>query len=75
MMYFYENKETILNMLFQTLKQTVAGIDIVEMRYEMLTNGTELVVIIYDSGKRKPVNVSADSGIALMRDVLRAIAD
>ena len=41
----------------------------------MLTNGTELVVIIYDSGKRKPVNVSADSGIALMRDVLRAIAD
>ena len=73
MMYFYEDKETVVNMLFQTLKQTIAGVDLVEMRYEMLNNYDEIVVLIYENGYRKSVNVSCDSGLALMRGVLRAL--
>jgi len=73
MVYFYEDKATVVNMLFQTLKQTVAGVGLQEMRYEMLNDYNEIVVLIYEDGYRKSVNVSCDSGIVLMRDVLRAM--
>ena len=73
MMYFYENKETIIQLLLQALKFTVAGVDIEQIRYEQLTNGDEIAVIMYTNGYRQSVNISADSGLALMRDILRAI--
>ena len=73
MTYFYENKELVTQALFQALKTTVEGVNIAEMNYRMLTNGDELVTIIYDDGYRKTVNVSCDSGVALMKDVLRVI--
>lgn len=73
MMYFYENKETIIQLLLQALKFTVAGVNIEQIRYEQLTNGDEIAVIMYDNGYRKSVNISCDSGLALMRDILRAI--
>lgn len=73
MIYFYEDKEEIIKWLLATLKLTVAGVDISDIKYEPLANGDELAVIIYDNGFRRPVNISCDSGIALMRDILRAI--
>ena len=72
-MYFYEDKEVVTNALFQALKTTVEGVNIAEMNYRLLTNGHELVTIIYDNGYRKTVNVSCDSGVELMKDVLRVI--
>lgn len=73
MMYFYENKETIINCLYQALKFTVAGVGLEAIRYEQLGNGDELAILIYDNGYHKSVNITADSGLALMRDILRAI--
>ena len=73
MLYFYEDKQNIINYLFQTLKQTVAGVDLVSIRYEQLTNGDEIAVLMYDNGYRKSLNITCDSGLALMRDILRAI--
>lgn len=73
MLYFYEDKQTIINYLFQTLKQTVAGVDLEAIKYEALINGDEIAVLIYDNGYRKSVNISCDSGLALMRDILRVI--
>lgn len=73
MLYFYENKEVITQALFQALKTTVEGVNMAEMKYQQLGNGDELVTIIYDNGYRKTVNVSCDSGVALMKDVLREI--
>lgn len=73
MLYFYEDKQNIINYLFQTLKQTVAGVGLESIRYEQLTNGDEIAVLMYDNGYRKSVNISCDSGLALMRDILRAI--
>lgn len=73
MMYFYEDKQEIINWLFQTLKQTVAGVGLEAIKYEALSNGDEIAVLMYDNGYRKSVNISCDSGVALMRDILRAI--
>lgn len=73
MLYFYENKAIITQALFNALKTTAEGVNIAEMNYQQLTNGDELVTIIYDNGYRNTINVSADSGVALMRDVLRGI--
>lgn len=73
MTYFYEDKQNIINWLFYTLKQTVAGVGLERINYEQLTNGYEIAVLIYDNGYRKSVNISCDSGLALMRDILRAI--
>ena len=73
MLYFYEDKSYICQVILGALKATVAGLDIADIKYEQLTNGDELAVIIYDNGYRKPVNVSCDSGIAMMRDILRVI--
>ena len=73
MMYFYEDKQEIINWLFQTLKQTVAGVGLEAIKYELLTNGDEIAILMYDNGYRKSVNISCDSGLALMRDILRAI--
>ena len=73
MMYFYEDKEAVTAALFQALKTTVEGVHIAEMNYRQLGNNDELVTIVYDTGYRKTVNVSCDSGVALMKDVRRAI--
>ena len=73
MMYFYEDKEEIIKWLLATLKLTVAGVGLNDIRYEQLTNGDEIAVLIYDNEYRKTVNISCDSGVALMRDILRNI--
>lgn len=73
MYFFYEDKEEIIKWLLTTLKLTVAGLDISDIKYEQLASGDEIAVIIYDNGYRQSVNISCDSGVALMRDILRAI--
>lgn len=74
MYYFFEDKKEVTNALFTALKTTIEGVDIKEMRYDKLENNRETVTIVYVDEHRKLINVSCDSGIALMKDVLRAIA-
>lgn len=71
MYYFFEDKNEITKALFQAIKTTVEGVHIKDMRYDKLQNDHETVTIIFDNDYHKTVNVSCDSGIALMRDVLR----
>ena len=73
-MVFYEDKELILNWLLNTLRCTAAGCDLIQIRYECLQNGDELAVLIFNNGYRKTVNISCDSGIAMIQDIVRAIA-
>ena len=65
-----EDKELILHYLFQAVKRTRAGEDVVDMKFH---SGSEDVVVIWKNGFRRLVNVEADSGIAMIRDVLGAI--
>lgn len=73
MMYFYEDKKVVIQMLLQTLRCTVSGVDLADIEYKVLTDGTEIATLIYDTGYRKNVNITCDSGIALMRDILREV--
>ncbi|MEY8355226.1 hypothetical protein AALB39_17975 [Lachnospiraceae bacterium 54-53] len=62
-------KKQLVAELFKVVKMTRAGADIKDMQ---LDQEADYVIIQYEGG-HKVVNVAADSGISLMRDVLRNI--
>ena len=64
-----EDKKRIVEGLKLLLKETRAGSGIVDM---VLNESETTVTILYKSGS-KTVDVSGDSGIALIRDVARRI--
>lgn len=70
-----ENKAEITEKLFQTIRLTRAGEDISDMHYVNDPNsyGREHVIITYANGYIRRVNVSMDSGAALIRDVMEVI--
>ena len=63
-----ENMHKICESLGETLKLTSAGAGIDDLIYLQVTRD---VKIIYRNGFTKYVNVEGDSGIAMIRDVLR----
>lgn len=67
----YENKSLITKALHLTL--LLAGQDIDDMEYTKREDYEEIVTIRYKNGYTKNVCVTADSGVALMRDVLAQI--
>lgn len=67
---FNENKREIVIRLGILLKVTRAGEDIERL---VLSEDENFVTIIWENGYRKNVCVEADSGTALIRDVLDAI--
>lgn len=68
----HEDKEKILEKLFQTLVLTRAGWNLMDLEYKR-ESGLETVTAVYANGTKKRINVSCDSGIALIRDVCRHI--
>ena len=66
-----EDKQLICDLLCWALKATRDQHDLEALIYHK-DNGDELVVIHYRNGG-KNVNVTMDSGIAMIRDILRAI--
>ena len=63
-----ENKHRICEALGETLKLTRAGESIDDLIY---LHESETVKIVFRNGYAKYVSVEADSGIAMIRDVLR----
>ena len=68
-----ENKSEITTALTTTLKLTRAGYDIDHINYAVDPIGDEYCYIIFTNGGSRKVNVTADSGIALISDVVRAL--
>ena len=64
-----ENKELIVTWPCMLLKHTRAGDDIKDLVYDEEHETVEII----GYGYRKLVNVACDSGIALIKDVLRVI--
>lgn len=60
-------KEQFIKSLEDTLKLTRAGVD----RLELVDDDT--VVIYYEGGGKRPVNIALDSATAIIRDVARAV--
>lgn len=69
-----ENKARIVNQLFRLLRMTRDQEALIGLEYNKDSKTfDETVVAIYRSGRKQEINVSMDSGIALIRDVVRAL--
>lgn len=68
-----ENKQHICDLLTETLRATQDQADLQRIRYEEIGPGDQQVVLDYEGGGHRSVNVSLDSGIAMVRDILRAL--
>lgn len=67
-----EDKKKILKRLLSTLQATRAGSDIVALELEQ--NGhDEYCVIVFESGEWEKVDITADSGLTIIEDVLEAL--
>lgn len=72
---FHEDKKMFVYILTAAIHMTRAGADVACMNYYMdKDTGEEYVDIVYDSGYVKRVCVTADSCIAIMIDIAKALS-
>lgn len=72
--YEVENKQTILDRLLETFKLTRQLEDLESLTYRTdLVEGMEIVVMRYRNDGEKRVNVTADSGIAMIEDIMKYV--
>ena len=70
-----ENKQYITHALYDLLTLTSEySSELVRLEY-VKTDAEEVVVAEFRSGATKTINVHMDSGIALIRDVLKRLED
>lgn len=69
----FEDKQLICDLLLTTLKATRDQHDLKNLIYQRTSPDDEMVSIVWENGGTS-VNVSMDSGIAMIRDILRAIS-
>ena len=65
-----ENKEEIIMRLKLLLKATRAGNSIADL---ILNEGQDTVIILFRHGAVREVNIAVDSGIAIIKDVIKAL--
>ena len=72
-----ENKKDILESLFETLTRTRKWKnEIAEMLYHKDKNGNEEVLVrLYEGNAEMFIDVTGDSGMALIKDVIAALED
>lgn len=65
-----ENKQLICDRFLECLYLTRQLYDLIDLDY---IEEKELVVAHFEGGGKKEINVAMDSGIAMIRDIIRAI--
>jgi lactate dehydrogenase-like 2-hydroxyacid dehydrogenase len=65
-----ENKQLICDRLLECLYLTRHLYDLIDLDY---IKEKEIVVAHFEGGGKKEINVAMDSGIAMIRDIIRAI--
>lgn len=65
-----ENKQRICDFFTETLKQTRAASGVRSIDYD---EETEIVTITWRDSSRRRVNVSGDSGIAMIQEIIATI--
>jgi hypothetical protein len=68
-----EDKKTICELLCLTLQATRNQDDLVSLDYIHEDNGDEIVQVKWKSGSGKRINVTMDSGTAMIRDIMHSI--
>ena len=71
---YMENKQAILNKLLEAFKLTRQLEDLESLTYRTdLVEGLEIVEMKYRNGGTKRVNVTADSGVAMIEDIMKYV--
>ena len=65
-----EDKRIILNALAVVLKMTRACDDLQEITYEVTQGDDEYAVLTFSDRPTKRITITADSGIAIIKDVV-----
>lgn len=68
-----EDKQAICDYLCKALRATSYGRGIVVRTYAALSETEERVIVTYKSGYSKEINVSCDSGYAMIRDIMKNV--
>lgn len=68
-----ENKQYICTLLCTALKATRDQHDLKSLTYQETGPDTSRVIATWESGSQR-INTSMDSGIAMIREILRAIS-
>lgn len=68
-----ENKQEICNLLCVALRATRDQSDLTDVIYRQMPNDNEIVTLFYENGHKRSINVNMDSGIAMIRDILRGV--
>lgn len=68
-----ENKKEICSLFLKALQATRGGEDLTALDYRKTEDGEEWVLMTYKNGYQKAVCVTADSGTALMKDILKEV--
>ena len=62
-----ENKQIICDFLRMTLRHTDNAHDVCDIQYDA---EKETATVLFESGGKRVVNVAADSGTAMIRDIM-----
>ena len=68
-----ESKEDICGLLLQTLKATRNLHDLTALEYVKGPNGSEIITAVFEDGYKHAINVTCDSGTAMITDVLKEL--
>lgn len=68
-----ENKQAICSYLLAALQATRECSDVVDLNYVELNEDEQLVEVVYPNESVIRINVSCDSGIAMIRDIVRRL--
>ena len=69
-----ENKYEICNLLLRAIQATRAGADVIALVYRNDKEaGVEKVDVIFRNGYKKAVDVTADSGASMIRDIMAQV--
>lgn len=66
-----EDKQAICDALCKTLQLTMAGNNLISIEYKVYSPWTKRAVLRFTGGNSQEVNVSMDSGISMLRDILK----
>lgn len=69
----HEDKQKIADSLCKTLQLTRGQYDLVSIKIEETPYGDEIAVATYQNGGTKKVYVTADSGMAMVADIVKGI--
>lgn len=68
-----EDKAKIARSFAEVLKMTAAYKDLRDLTYTKTADSDEFVLVEFRNGRTKGINVHWDSGIAMIKDIIRGL--